>query len=179
MFIFYTGTSANMFNIVIQLCNSVSFDYIYGEKVNCLSINDQILMTFMKLRLNLPYVDLEFRFNTSKSTVSNVVLTFIVLLHQILYKNLMNEIPTQYKNRLCLPHRFENFQNCRMIIACTEVSCDILSKLYQQKITYSSYKHRNTLKGLIGIAPNRVVTFASKLYPGSTLDKKLFHTVVF
>ncbi|KAK9727489.1 DDE superfamily endonuclease [Popillia japonica] len=42
-----------------------------------------------------------------------------------------------------------------------------------QKSTYSTYKQRNTWKGLVGVAPNGVVTFVSKLYPGSTSDKKI------
>jgi hypothetical protein len=40
-------------------------------------------------------------------------------------------------------------------------------------MTYSSYKHNNTWKALIGVAPNGVVTFVSNLYPGSTSDKKI------
>jgi len=40
-----------------------------------------------------------------------------------------------------------------------------------QTDTYSSYKHRNTWKFLLGIAPNGVVTFVSSLFPGSTSDK--------
>ncbi|KAG5865771.1 hypothetical protein JTB14_004148 [Gonioctena quinquepunctata] len=43
----------------------------------------------------------------------------------------------------------------------------------EQKVTYSSYKHRNTWKGLIGVAPNGVITYISGLYPGSTSDKKI------
>ncbi|KAG5861731.1 hypothetical protein JTB14_000615 [Gonioctena quinquepunctata] len=43
----------------------------------------------------------------------------------------------------------------------------------EQKVTYSSYKHRNTWKGLIGVAPNSVITYISGLYPGSTSDKKI------
>lgn len=40
-----------------------------------------------------------------------------------------------------------------------------------QRDTYSSYKHRNTWKVLVGIAPNGVVTFVSSLFPGSMSDK--------
>jgi hypothetical protein len=60
-----------------------------------------------------------------------------------------------------------------MIINCTEVSCDIPKQLDQQKLTYSNYKHRYTLKGLSGITPNGVITFVNKLYPGSISDKNI------
>lgn len=173
MFQYYTGLSEDMFEIIHTLCSNVTFNYYLGWNVTCFSLKDQILMTQIKLKLNLGHKDLAFRFNTSPSTVSNVTLTFIILLHDILFKSLMDNVPSQLKNQLCLPNCFQSFQNCRMIIDCTEVSCDIPKQLDQQKLTYSNYKHRNTLKGLIGIAPNGVITFASKLYPGSISDKKI------
>ena len=40
-----------------------------------------------------------------------------------------------------------------------------------QSATFSSYKHQNTAKDLIGIAPNGAVTFVSELYPGRTSDQ--------
>lgn len=39
------------------------------------------------------------------------------------------------------------------------------------RLTYSSYKHRNTWKALVGCAPNGVITFVSGLYAGSSSDK--------
>ncbi|KAG5869349.1 hypothetical protein JTB14_009963, partial [Gonioctena quinquepunctata] len=39
--------------------------------------------------------------------------------------------------------------------------------------TYSSYKHRNSSKGLVRVAPNRLVTFLSILYPGLTSDENI------
>jgi len=61
----------------------------------------------------------------------------------------------------------------RMILDCTEIYTAIPSKMELQKLTSSNYKHRNTLKGLVGIAPNGVLTFCSLLYPGSTSDKEI------
>lgn len=76
-----------MLDIIINLCEFVEFNYYNGWKVECFSINDQVLLTFLKLRLNLPYKNIEFRFNISRSTVCNIILTFFVLLHCILFKN--------------------------------------------------------------------------------------------
>ena len=41
-----------------------------------------------------------------------------------------------------------------------------------QSATFSNYKHHNTAKGLIGIAPNGAVTFVSDLYAGRVSDRK-------
>src|SRR5262249_13351724 len=41
------------------------------------------------------------------------------------------------------------------------------------KKTFSSYKHHNTWKDLLGVAPNGFLTYASDLYPGSLSDKKI------
>ena len=40
-------------------------------------------------------------------------------------------------------------------------------------MTWSSYKHHNTLKVLIAISPNSMVTFISKAYCGSISDKEI------
>ena len=60
-----------------------------------------------------------------------------------------------------------------MILDCTELSIEMASSFRTQSATFSSYKHRNTAKGLIGIAPNGAVTFVSELYPGRTSDQSI------
>ncbi|KAG0437981.1 hypothetical protein HPB47_017202 [Ixodes persulcatus] len=42
-----------------------------------------------------------------------------------------------------------------------------------QNILYSPYKRSTTMRGLVGVAPNGVVTYVSKLYPGSNTDKDI------
>ena len=42
-----------------------------------------------------------------------------------------------------------------------------------QSAKFSSYKHHNTAKSLVGIAPNGAVTFISDLYAGRTTNKQL------
>lgn len=102
MFQYYTGLSEDMFEIIVTLCSNVTFNYYLGWNVTCFSLKDQILMTLMKLKLNLGHKDLAFRFNTSSSTVSNITLTFIILLHDILFKSLMDNVPSQLKKSTLL-----------------------------------------------------------------------------
>ena len=45
--------------------------------------------------------------------------------------------------------------------------------IFSQSITYSSYKNRNTAKGLIGISPSGYPSFVSPLYAGKTSDRKI------
>lgn len=75
----------------------------------------------------------------------------------------MESVTSQLKNKACLPSAFNNFVNCQIILDCTEIFTAISDKMDLQKLTNSNYKHRNTLKGLKGIAPNGVLTFCSYL----------------
>lgn len=63
--------------------------------------------------------------------------------------------------------------DCRIVLDATEIFCDTLFNMGNQKSFYSYYKHHCTCKGLIGVAPNGFVTFVSELYPGSTSDKRI------
>ena len=43
----------------------------------------------------------------------------------------------------------------------------------QQNATYSSHRGMNSFKVLVGVEPNAVITYVSKLYPGSISDKAI------
>lgn len=175
LILLYTGLpTEKVFMSLFNLLKNININYYYRWKVEKMRKIDQLLMTLMKLRQNFPHEDLAVRFSVSQATVSNVVTTWVHILHEILFKQLMSKIPSRNKNKLCLPNCFSSFTNCRIILDCTEVYTSVpRSSMAAQKLTYSSYKHRNTCKGLVGVAPNGVVTFVSVLYPGSTSDKKI------
>ena len=42
-----------------------------------------------------------------------------------------------------------------------------------QRLTWSNYKHHNTLKVLVVIAPSSDIMFISLAYPGSISDKEI------
>ena len=60
-----------------------------------------------------------------------------------------------------------------MIIDATEFFIEKPTSPCEQKATWSDYKHHNTVKLLVGIAPNGTFTFISKLWSGSTSDRKI------
>eukprot|EP00795_Rhopilema_esculentum_P007414 gene7413-biopygen8695 len=71
-----------------------------------------------------------------------------------------------------MPNAFkEMYPSTRVILDATEIFMEMPSSLRSQSETYSNYKHCNTAKGLLGIAPSGAVTFVSHLYAGRCSDK--------
>ncbi|KAF3833449.1 hypothetical protein F7725_024653 [Dissostichus mawsoni] len=60
-----------------------------------------------------------------------------------------------------------------MIVDCTDIKIAIPKQMDIQKETYSAYRGMHSFKLLLGVAPNAVITYCSKLYPGSTSDKEI------
>ena len=57
-----------------------------------------------------------------------------------------------------------------VIIDCFEVFCERPANLKARAQTWSNYKHHNTVKFLIGISPQGVVSFVSKGWGGRVSD---------
>ncbi|KAJ8388261.1 hypothetical protein AAFF_G00135220 [Aldrovandia affinis] len=148
--------------------------YHFDWNVQIMPLIDQLLLTLMKLRLNCGILDLATRFNCCRATVTNIFTTISSALYDILYVGMMeNNIPSRIKNQTSLPDCFQPFPNCRIVLDCTEVAVSNTERLDTQSHLYSHYKGRTTLKALIGVAPNGIITFASDLYGGSTSDKAI------
>ena len=65
----------------------------------------------------------------------------------------------------------KNCPNCIVIIDCFEIFVDRPSDLLARAHTYSTYKHHNTVKYLIGVAPQGSVSFISDGWGGRASDK--------
>uniref|UniRef100_A0A6P7GGC3 Uncharacterized protein LOC114342190 n=1 Tax=Diabrotica virgifera virgifera TaxID=50390 RepID=A0A6P7GGC3_DIAVI len=168
----YTGiTSSALYLVVFDLMNSFELNYYEKWQVTSLPKIDQMLMTLMKLRLNLPHEDLAIRFNCSTATVTNTLMTWIYALHEVLFKHLMDKIPSRAKNQISLPTVFLSCRNCRIILDCIEVHTETPTSSQQQQLTDSSFKDCNTWKVLVGVAPNGVVTYVSSAYAGPASNR--------
>lgn len=66
-----------------------------------------------------------------------------------------------------------------VIVDCFELFIETPSSLRARTQTFSSYKHHNTIKYLIGIAPQGVISYITNGWGGRTSDKYLTENSTF
>ena len=134
------------------------------------TLEDELLMTLMKLRLNLREEDLAFRFGVSQSTVSQVISTWLPFFHKEL-KAFINW-PSKEATLKYYPQCFHKYRGTvRCIIDCTEVQIDRPSLAASNSQVYSQYKSRPTIKCLVGVTPSGSISYVSNPVGGNTSDK--------
>ena len=139
-----------------------------------LTLEQELLLVMMRMRLALLVHDLAFRFQISDSLVSSIFLTWIRVMrlefsHLIIW-------PSKEVTRENLPNCFQLFYpKVRCIIDCTEVNIETPSSLDTQAKCWSDYKHHCTVKFLVAITPNGMVSYVSKCYGGRATDKHIFN----
>ena len=171
----YTSFSFDIFDILVNLLDRMQpLNYYAGWLVTSLPVADQLLLTLMKLRLNCRDLDSAKRFAISRTTVSNIIITFISALHEILFDGVMAVgIPSQRKCRGSMPKSFDDFPSARVAMDCTEVTQDIPADMNKQCLAHSHYKSRHTMKALTCVAPSGALVYCCDLYPGSTSDNNI------
>lgn len=151
-----TGLSKNLFNFFCE-----HFGTTYCKIHPALSTENELIITFMKYKLNLYYATLANLFDIDSRTVSKIVVSWSKHLYKCFHKidfwNLATASPEQYN----------------IILDCTEFRIERSSDPIIQQATYSTYYGTNTFKVLIGCSENGEITFVSDVYGGSISDRKI------
>ena len=133
---------------------------------------DEFFAVMCRLRQGFTDEHLAHLFQVSASTISRVFITWINFMYLKLGQ--INIWPTREVVNETMPEDFkQKYSSTRVVIDCTEVRCQMPSSLHLNGELFSNYKHRTTLKGLIGISPGGAITFISQLYTGSISDREI------
>jgi len=156
-----SGTTFKMFTFLLS--------FIPENSRLLISKENTLLICLMKLKLGLTYSALSGFFSIHRTTVSRVFAECLLLLSQ----RCKNVIFWPSKNTVqeTLPEVFKkHYPNCRCIIDCTELRTEQPKTVEQRVCMYSHYKGGYTVKVLVAIAPNGMVSFLSKSYGGRSSD---------
>ncbi|XP_075544021.1 uncharacterized protein LOC142578529 [Dermacentor variabilis] len=169
--LFYAGISVAVFD---KLVSGLKTQDKTVRKL--LTIEDQLLLTLMRLRLGLLCGDLARRFEVAVPYVSR---TFSRVLDDLV--KIMQEIVLwlpRSKLRANMPESFRNSQYSRTtcIFDCTEALMQRPRKLMAKSQSYSQCKVANTMKFLTVIARNGFIMFVSDVYGGRASDKYIVKT---
>lgn len=137
-----------------------------------LPLKAEFTMTMLKLRQGLSLEFLSTLFGVSKSTCSTTVTTWIKFL-AVQMKSLIHWPDLQETKQAVPAEMGALYPNLRCTMDCTEIFVQRPSHLELQAQTYSNYKNHNTVKFLVCISPNGLISFLSKAWGGRASDKTI------
>ena len=134
-----------------------------------LTVKEEFLMVLLKLRRAVCNEMLADIFQVSTGVTSSILNSWIKFLAREL-KPLIYW-PSKEIIRSTLPLSLKHYPNLRCTIDCSEIFIGCPRNLEIQALTWSDYKKHNTVKFLIGIAPNGMISFLSKAWGGRASDQ--------
>ncbi|XP_077486390.1 uncharacterized protein LOC144097598 [Amblyomma americanum] len=139
------------------------------QRVNELSLEDKLLLFLIKLKHGLQFSFLATLFSIHSRTASRIFKSVLANLKSA--SKTWIYWPSRLAVQRTMPASFrEHYPMCRVIIDCTELETEMPPGIEKRNLWFSNYKGRYTLKYLIGIAPNGLVTFISEGFGGRTAD---------
>ena len=129
-------------------------------------------MTLLKLRHDFPESDLAARFGISQPTVSRIFSAWIRCMYHAFRQ--VDIWTSQSLVDTFMPDSFrQKYPSTRVIIDATEFHIEKPANPDVQASTWLNYKNTNTLKLLVVVMRNGVISFLSNLWGGRISDKEL------
>lgn len=168
--IYYTGFS---YTFIESILYEIVEANVTTTSITALSAFNQLLLTLIKLRLNLHFTLLAYHFKISRTTASTYFETIIDILYQTLQQFIIWPDRSVAKKNIpsCFQEAFHD--KTTIILDCFEVFIEKPPSLKTQVQCWSNYKHHNTVKFLIGITPQGTVSYISKAWGGRASDKQI------
>ncbi|CAI5681563.1 unnamed protein product [Oreochromis niloticus] len=165
---YYTGL--HCYAVLMSLFSTVKDFLPISKKLTGFQM---LLLTLMRLRLDLPVQHLCHLFDVSHKTLSSVFADTI----DVLYARVgaLVHWPERHCLQATMPPQFtEAFgKRVSIIVDCFEIRTERPSNLKARAQTYSHYKGTHTIKYLIGITPHGAISFISRGWGGRASDKHI------
>ncbi|XP_077508829.1 uncharacterized protein LOC144120320 [Amblyomma americanum] len=163
---FYTGLSKPVFDSLVKAATIES-----NKTFLKLSVEDQLLLSIMRMRFGLFYGHLARIFVLFISYVHKLFIYTLSVLQKVMKKVVVWLPRSLIRNSMPESFTLNGYEKTTGIIDCSEVFHQRPEKLLARAQTYSSYKAHNTVKFLTAIAPNGYMMFVSRAYGGRASDK--------
>ncbi|XP_062565245.1 uncharacterized protein LOC134227628 isoform X2 [Armigeres subalbatus] len=169
----WTGISSMKLLEVLCAMARTMEDNVYPKSYK-MHITDRIILTLVKVKQNISFSALSTIFCISPTTAAEYFYHTVQVLAEIL--GTMIYWPSREEIKQNIPHCFKGkFENVRCILDCTEISITSPNCLNCRIACYSNYKHKRTVKILLGVTPAGLISFCSRAYSGKSSDKFIFN----
>lgn len=166
-------TNIPSFKVLNAISQSVLIAVPTELKKIDISLEAVIVLVFVKLKLNLPFVNMATLFGKSATSVSNYFHYMLPILK--LSMSPLVYWPSSEEIKANMPKCFSKFLLTRVVLDCFETKMATLQCLTCRILTYSHYKKGHTVKILLGVTPAGQISFVSKPYCGRASDKLIFN----
>ncbi|KAK5648034.1 hypothetical protein RI129_002926 [Pyrocoelia pectoralis] len=159
------GIDCKLFSAIEECLNNV-----INPKID-VNLDSKLLLTLIKLKLNLSCRVLSVFFITSEPTAKAYFHEMVPILKDALKTAIY--WPSVEKNLKNMPACFAKYKKTRIILDCTEIAAERAKCLKCRTQSYSYYKSIHTVKYLIGITPATTISYISPGYGGRISNKAI------